>query len=206
LLIVATAAHSRAQTPPSAAPELAAPPLPIVNSADELEDAALIEALRRGGFVLYMRHALQIPPTSDVCDKSNLTEAGEAQARKVGDAVRVLGIPIGAVKSSQPCRAQDTARLLALGKVDVTEELNPLGPRPKDDMSAGRLRLLGKTPQPGTNTILVSHVHGGRDRNDWIQLEIAEIIVYKPDGKNGALPVARIRLEAWENLSRLAVK
>ena len=206
LLLAATMAHSLAQTLQPAAPDTSAPPVPVVDPGVELKGAALVEALRQGGLVLYMRHALQIPPTSEVCDKSNLTEVGEMQARKVGEAIRSLGIPVGAVESSQPCRSRDTARLLAWGKVDVTEDLNPMGPMPKDNMSAARARRLAKAPQPGTNSILVSHVHGGRNKADRIQLEIAEVIVYRPDGKGGAQPLARIRLEAWEDLARHTAK
>jgi hypothetical protein len=178
------------------------PPQPVVNSANELKDAALIDALRGGGYVLYMRHALQIPPTSEVCDKSSLTELGEAQARKAGAALRELKIPIGAVKSSQPCRSQDTARLLDLGKVEVTEDLNPIGGAKGVEMLAARKRRLAEAPAARTNTILVSHVQGGRKPEDRIQLEIAEIIVFRPDGKGDSLPVARIRLEAWDDLIR----
>lgn len=195
----ASGPSSARQAPPSTAEPVAAP-LPIVNPAIELKDGALIAALRKGGFVLYMRHGLQIPPTSDVCDKPNLTELGEAQARKVGAALRALSIPIGEVKSSQPCRAQDTARLLALGNVTVTEALNPIGPRPRDDSSAARAQLLAALPPSASNSILVSHVHGGRAKAGWIQLEIAEIIVYRPDGQGGTVPVARIRLEDWDRL------
>lgn len=206
LITTAMTAGVLAQTPQPAAAEPAAPTLPVVNPADELKDAALVDALRRGGLVLYMRHALQIPPTSEVCDKSNLTDAGEAQARKVGEAIRALGIPIGAVKSSEPCRSQDTARLLALGTAEITKDLNPVGSPRVFDVHPARFRHLSEVPRTGTNTILVSHVHGSRNKADWMQLEIAEIIVYRPDGKGGTLPIARIRLEGWDDLIKRAAK
>ena len=61
---------------------------------------------------------------------------------------------------------------------------------------------MGSIPAVGTNTLLVSHVHGSKDKSEWINLELAEIIVFRPDGKS-ALPVARIRDEAWPGLVQL---
>jgi phosphohistidine phosphatase SixA len=180
------------------------PPQPVVNGINELKGAQLLEALRRGGYVFYMRHALQIPPLpNETCDKMSLTEAGVAQARQVGAALRELKIPVSTVKSSLPCRAQDTARLMELGKVELTEDLNPIG-TPRIDYVALRNKHLTQAPTPGANTMLVSHVHGARQLQDRLQLEIAEIVVFKPDGKGGAEPVARIQLHDWHELIKLA--
>jgi phosphohistidine phosphatase SixA len=154
---------------------------------------------------LYMRHALQIPPADkEVCDKPSLQAEGEAQSRKVGAAMRALNIPVSQVKSSEPCRSRDTARLLDLGNVEITTDLNPLGSRKDAETIAGRKRLLAQQPAKGTNTVLVSHVHGSATLEDRMQLEIAEIIVFRPDDKGRTTPVARIRLEAWEDMVKAA--
>ena len=189
-----------AQVVPPAPP--AVPVLPLVDPANEVTGAKFVDALRGGGYVLYMRHALQIPPTSEKCDTSNLTPVGEAQARAVGAALRELKIPIGQVRSSQPCRNRDTARLLGLGPVEITDDLNPAGLREGFDVSAARLRQLQEAPPRGTNSLLVSHVHGSLKKAEWMHLEIAEIIVYRPDGKGSTMPVARVRVEGWEELVR----
>ena len=66
-----------------------------------------------------------------------------------------------------------------------------------------RRDLLGMSPKPGSNTILVSHIHGGKDRAEWMHLELMETIVYAPnEGK--PIPVARIRREAWAVLAAFA--
>lgn len=194
-------AGAHAQTPGADA----SPAMPLVAPGHELKGLELAGALRNGGFILYMRHALQIPPAEkEVCDKPSLKPEGEAQARKVGMALRELKIPIGQVKSSEPCRSQDTARLLDVGKVEITADLNPLGGPKSNETIAARKRLTAQQPAQGANTILVSHVHGSRVPEDRMQLEIAEIIVYRPDGKGASTPVARVRWEAWDDLVKAA--
>jgi hypothetical protein len=63
-----------------------------------------------------------------------------------------------------------------------------------------------EVPPSGSNTLLVSHMHGAQDRREWVELELAEIIVYHPNGKTHTEPVARIRLETWDALQRLALQ
>lgn len=201
-------ASGHAQIPPEAvtpaAPAVALPVLPVVDPAQELKGRALVEALRNGGHVLYMRHALQIPPTTEKCDFPSLTPIGEEQARRVGAAIRELKIPVGQVRSSQSCRNRDTARLLGLGDYEITEDLNPGGVREGFDVGAARFRHLTEVPPRGTNTLLVSHVHGSKNKAEWMHLEIAEIIVYRPDGKGSTMPVARVRVEKWKELVTIA--
>ena len=125
LMLIWTSVVAQVVPPPPPAVSI----LPLVDSATELKGAKLVDALRSGGYVLYMRHALQIPPTTEKCETSNLTPVGEEQARTVGAALRELKIPIGQVRSSQPCRNRDTARLLGLGPYEITDDLNPAGLR-----------------------------------------------------------------------------
>jgi broad specificity phosphatase PhoE len=47
----------------------------------------------------------------------NLDEQSRAEARAIGQAVRALGIPVGAVLSSGYCRTRDTAAL-AFGRAE----------------------------------------------------------------------------------------
>ena len=159
--------------------------LPIIDTADELKGATLVQALRSGGFVMYMRHALQIPPVSDKCIGNSLTPVGEEQARNVGAALGALKIPVGVVHSSEVCRSRDTARLLGLGPYEISADLNPGGMPPGVDIDAARMRQLAQLPPRGTNTVLVSHLHGSIKREAWMHLELAEIIVYRPDGGAG---------------------
>ena len=191
-------------TPDTTAVAPAAPPL--VNAEQELKGRALVEALRGGGYVLYMRHAQQVPPKTTGCELKNLTPVGDEQARRVGAAIRELKIPIGVVRSSEPCRNLDTARLLGFGAFEVTEALNPDGMREGFDVHAARFKQLIETPPGGSNMLLVSHVHGSTNKAEWMHLELAEIIVYRSDGKGATTPVARVRLEGWAELLRVAAE
>ncbi len=177
--------------------------LPAVNPANELKGAALVDALRQGGNVLYMRHGEtgEVTPT---CEKSNLTPAGEAQAKAVGKAIRDLKIPIGKIYSSDICRVLQTAELVDLGPVETLEDLRATPKTPGFNVFEARDKRVHSLPAKGSNTLLVSHVHGGPSKNYWYNLELLEIIVFRADAKGEAQPVARIRAEQWPALAQAA--
>jgi len=93
-------------------------------------EPALWQALRDGGHVALLRHALA-PGTGDPADfvvddcssQRNLSAEGRAQARRIGARFRANGIAAARVLSSQWCRCLETAELLQLGDI---EELLPL--------------------------------------------------------------------------------
>lgn len=176
--------------------------LPRIEILDALNDKALVQALRGGGYVLYMRHAETGIVTAE-CTQSNLTPKGESQARKAGEGIRNLALPIGEVWASEYCRARDTARLLDAGDVKVTEDLNLAGGRAGYDLATERYRRLGKVPRAGTNTVLVSHLFTIGPQDRWIVPDIAEMIVFRPDGKGATVPVARVPVAKWEELARI---
>ena len=189
LLAFATAVLAQAPAEP--------PRYPLVDPAKRLEGKALAEALRAGGHVLFMRHARQTAPQPQDCSVRNLTPEGEAQALGVGKSLRALRIPIGTVRASTFCRASITARLMDVGPVEETPDLLP-GIEPA--LHAARRRLLAETPKPGTNTLLVAHVQSAEKPADRLLLELAEVIVFKPDGQGGFEAVARVRPEGWSSL------
>lgn len=81
-------------------------------------DQDLWDDLRKGGYVLLIRHA-DAPGTFDppgfqlgVCrTQRNLSEEGRAQSRRLGEMIRAKNVPIGQVFSSEWCRCIDTATL-----------------------------------------------------------------------------------------------
>lgn len=88
-------------------------------------DAGALAALRAGGTVLALRHALAPgtfdPPgyTLDDCrTQRNLSDTGRAQARRIGAWFQTQGLQPARVRSSPWCRCQDTARL-AFGGADT---------------------------------------------------------------------------------------
>lgn len=70
------------------------------------------------GDIVLIRHAIA-PGTGDpatfklddCATQRNLDEAGRAQARRIGQQLRTLGVPVVAVWTSQWCRTRETARL-----------------------------------------------------------------------------------------------
>src|SRR5579872_5288153 len=87
-----------------------------------LSGAALVGALRHGGYVILMRHASspRTPPDPAQAEPDNvqherqLDDRGRASARALGDALRRLKLPLGEVLSSPTYRALETARLAQL--------------------------------------------------------------------------------------------
>ena len=204
------------QTAPQALPP-APQPQPVINPANELKGTTLLNALRKGGYNLYMRHAtstvgtdqelLKTPMWWENCAiQRNISEQGREQARTVGNAIVALKIPIGEIKTSQFCRVRDTAHLMNLGAIEITEALNhSLGQRVGTDVNAMRYALLTASPPKGTNTLLISHTHSSARAEEMVmtQLSEAEIVVYQPDGQGSAVSVARIQTTEWDNLMKL---
>ena len=173
---------------------------PFVDPAVELKGLALVKALRAGSFVLYMRHAFASWPRPSCPDEAGLTEEGEDQARKVGVALRELKVPITVVRASETCRAKDTARLVDMGQVRTSADLNPTSMRPPVADYAQQFKYLLETPPDGGNVLLVSHVQGSQTLEESILIEPAEIVVYRFRGIGRAEPLARIPLAAWAGL------
>lgn len=165
----------------------------------------LVERLQEGGYVLFVRHALtdhsqEDAPNVDPRDcarQRNLTEAGEAQARSVGSAIRKLEIPLGRVETSKFCRTRETA-LLAFGRADVSEVLTRLPPEELRAAYEARLRelrsLIGRKPGGHTNTVLVGHITSLEAATN-VHVEEGDIVVFEPRGGEmfrvaGVLPAA----------------
>jgi phosphohistidine phosphatase SixA len=159
-------------------------------------DAPLIGALRAGGCVVYMRHAITDRSQIDTGDLSrregqrNLSASGRAQAEAVGRAIVRLGIPIGAVLTSPVFRARDTAELAfgaartrideVLTADDYTHDSRLLAQR----IAETRRRLT--VPPASGNDFLVGHIVPlgmvlGRSLG---QAEFAEgtLAVFRPGG------------------------
>jgi phosphohistidine phosphatase SixA len=175
---------------------------PTVRSEHELSGKALIDELRKGGYLLYMRHA-ETGRVTEQCGISNLTSVGEEEAKQIGAAIRALNIPVSEVWSSPACRVVDTARLLDLGNVKLTDDLAATSTNPVFDLASARQRRLDMKPVKGTNIILVSHMHGGKASHEWLHLAIGEIIIFRQASSLAALPVSRMRAGDWGKLLAL---
>jgi broad specificity phosphatase PhoE len=128
-------------------------------------EAALWKALRSGGHVALLRHALA-PGTGDPEEFSlgdcgtqrNLSAQGRAQAKFIGLRFRANGIESARVYSSEWCRCRDTAEALELGLVRMLSVLNSFfGRWEKRDPQTRALRGWLTQRDLGQVHILVTH-------------------------------------------------
>jgi hypothetical protein len=176
---------------------------------DALSGPALLTALRRGGYVIYVRHTStdfgqndEGMTSYDDCTKQrNLTEQGRVEARAIGAAIAKLQIPIGDVLASPFCRTRETARLI-FGR--ETPSLAVRG-GPAATENADRytdLRKLLSTPVPrGVNLAIASHGNPFRAVAGTPYLAEGEAAVIEPRGKDGFRIVARITKDGWNALA-----
>jgi phosphohistidine phosphatase SixA len=176
-------------------------------SAAQSPAGELIRALRDGGYVLVMRHAHapRQPPSANEADAGNtggereLDAAGRESAVAMGEAMRKLGIPLGAVLSSPTFRAMQTARLARFGEPQAVEQL---GDRATDGRDAWLRGKAAEAPAAGRNTILVTHAPTvtGAFGETASGMADGELLVLKPDGSGSVEVMGRIRIEEWPAL------
>jgi phosphohistidine phosphatase SixA len=129
------------------------------------DETALHHALRSGGHVLLMRHAIA-PGTGDpdrfklgnCSTQRNLSQDGRDQARRIGARLRTLGVSDSRVYTSQWCRASETAHLLGLGKVSELPLLNSFfGDPARSEARTRSLRQWLARQDPSLTLVLVTH-------------------------------------------------
>lgn len=186
--------------------------------AQELTGQALVDALRGGGYTIYFRHVATNWNQSDKvaadgdwlsCDPDRmrqLSDEGRETAKRIGAAIRRLGIPVGEVLSSEYCRARETAELLDVGAVTPTRDIMNLrsaayvGGRAEATERARRIFAL-PTPE-GANRIIAAHgnlmqaVTGGYAGEGG-----AGVYRRNEDAERGFVTVATLTPEDWVRLA-----
>jgi len=134
----------------------------------DLSPAEIVEALKGGGHVIFIRHATTETDYADQVDavmgdcstQRPLSEGGWNEAKNIGAAFELYDIPVGDVIASQYCRGWQTADL-AFGRYEKTADLNfePAEDYTEEQMQAMRDNVvphLSAIPEHG-NTVLVGH-------------------------------------------------
>ena len=128
--------------------------------------AARLARLREGGLVLFVRHERTDGTARDDADyalgdcttQRNLSAAGVASAKEIGENLRTLDVPIGIVLASPMCRTLETARTM-FGEAQAKDALHGDG---RDGAAIGAdLRQLAEehaASGDGTNAVLVAHI------------------------------------------------
>jgi phosphohistidine phosphatase SixA len=180
-------------------------------SADAPAKADVVPSLQKGGYVLYVRHPKTNPDQADtdplhienVHAQRQLSDEGRKQAKDLGDALRTLKIPVGAVMSSKFFRAQEAAKLLGVGKVETSMDLAEGGlvvsPNENQRRAQALRKLLGTAPPAGKNVIIVGHKGNlqdaaGKDLGDVAE---GEVVIFQPIGENKAKVMARVPMPVW---------
>jgi broad specificity phosphatase PhoE len=145
--------------------KLLVPSIALLATTPALADEKLWSLLKAGGQVVLIRHTVTTPGAGDppgmrlddCTTQRNLTDAGRAHARRIGEAFRSRGIPVERVLSSPWCRCLETTQL-AFGKAEVSDALSNLFGRPENrDRQIKQIRaLIAASPARG-NLVLVTH-------------------------------------------------
>jgi phosphohistidine phosphatase SixA len=164
----------------------------------------LLAELRRGGYVLYFRHAAtdfgrndeKMRGFEDCANQRNLVDRGREDARRIGAAVRALRIPAGKVYASPYCRTVETAQLI-FGRAEKMQEVRG-GPGTATDPAryAGLRRLLETRTGTGENLVIVSHGNPFHAVAGPPYLAEGEMAVVRPLGERFAI-AARVPVEGW---------
>jgi phosphohistidine phosphatase SixA/plastocyanin len=171
----------------------------------------LVTGMKNGGYVIVFRHGATNPNQADTdpLHRDNigaqrlLSAQGREVAVRVGDSFRMLGIPLGKVYSSEFNRATETAKLVSGKSVTTTPDLTEGGLVVSPAENARRAKALkgmaSTAPETGVNTLIVTHKPNILDAfgEDWFDSKEGEASVFKPDGSNGLVLVARVQATDW---------
>ena len=172
---------------------------------------SLVTAMKQGGYVIVLRHGATNPNQADtdpihpdnISAQRLLSAQGREVAARVGDSFRKLGIPLGKVYSSEFNRATETAKLVSGKDVTTTTDLTEGGLVVSPAENARRAKALkamaSTTPDAGVNTLIVTHKPNILDAfgEDWFDSKEGEASVFKPDGSNNLVLVARVQPADW---------
>jgi phosphohistidine phosphatase SixA len=173
----------------------------------EVSAAELLQELRKGGYILYFRHAATdvsknddaMTGYEDCASQRNLTEPGRAQARAIGEKIRALAIPVSKVLASPYCRTVETGMLI-FGRAEKSNDVRGgPGTANSPERYASLRKLLSTSPPAGTNLAIASHGNPFHAVAGPPYLAEGEAALVRPLGKDFEI-VARIRPERWGEL------
>lgn len=176
--------------------------------------AELMKQLRKGGFVLYLRHGItdnsrpdRVPHVDldDCSTQRPLSEAGRELMRQVGKSIREAGIVLSRVLVSPMCRTRESARLAIGDKFEVLEPLmysaNMTSEEKKPRIEALKKLLLEPVPAGG-NTLILAHAPNMHDLIGFFVKPEGTLLVFNQSGADGYRYLASIHPDDWASLPR----
>lgn len=189
----------------------------IAQTPAALDDKALAAALRTGGFVIVVRHGATFPDQADtdplhpdnIAAQRNLNDKGKALATAFGAALRQISVPVGRVYTSQFNRAYETAVLAGFKNIEKTADLTEGGlvvsPNENNRRADALRKMLAIPPNPGTNTVLITHKPNIIDAlgKDWFDVKEGEASIFRAENGSYTL-VARVQMTDWPRIAATA--
>jgi len=181
------------------------------------DDKALAATLRAGGLVIVVRHGATFPDQADtdpfhldnIAAQRNLNDNGKALAKAFGESLRQVAIPIGRVYTSQFNRAYETAVIAGFKNIEKTPDLTEGGlvvsPNENNRRAEALRKMLAVAPNPGTNTVLITHKPNIIDAlgKDWFDVKEGEASIFRPENGRYTL-VARLQMADWSRIAAAA--
>jgi len=180
---------------------------------EQAVDAGLLREVRKGGYVLYLRHgstdtsrpdrAPQVD-LNDCATQRPLTAEGLALARRIGVFIRAAKLPVGDIFSSPLCRAKESAQA-AFGHFEVDNKLMytaNMTDAEKAPVVAGTRKLLSMPVAAGSNRLLVAHAPNLMDLMGYFPKPEGTLVVFRPQGEGRFEYLGSVRPEYWPDLLR----
>ena len=166
-------------------------------------DADLWERLRKGGLVVLMRHASTEPGLGDPrgfrlgdCGtQRNLSEAGRAEARRVGARFRAERVAVAKFYTSPWCRCRETASL-AFGDAEDWEPLSSIFDFPHHEPEYServKKRIAGYARRPAAGIVVMVTHNVNIAALSRQSVAPAEMVLLRPDGCCDARMVERLK-------------
>jgi len=174
--------------------------------AENIKNQDLIwTALRSGGHVIFIRHAVTDPGIGDPTDfklgdcstQRNLSTQGRADAERIGAAFRHYQIPVAGVWASRWCRSLETAQL-AFGNAQPAPMLDSTF---TEDQAAKQnkirevLSFVGSAVMDNQNLVFVTHQVNIQELTG-VYLSSGEMLVATLDGESKFRVVGRLPVPA----------
>ena len=221
-LLSAAPSLSLAQGPPAKPVSTTVNPrFPRLADVAGIGNPAFVSNLRKGGYVIFFRHASTNWAQRDEMGmdfenralQRNLSEAGKLDAVGIGEAFKALAIPVDSIFASPMWRCRDTAQL-AFGRYETRVELFGKVPQSHDripdaatqraENRAWRIRMLSVPPTAGSNRVLVGQqdpmipVIPGLHRDE---LREGDALVIRPLGHGTFKVVYQVTPADWARLA-----
>lgn len=179
---------------------------------ERLAKPDLISRLRKGGYILYIRHGntdnsnsdnFPFVDLNDCSTQRLLSDQGRKLMKQVGQSIRNAKLPIGEIFVSPMCRTKESAQLAFGDKFTVSELLivsANMTSSEKKPLTDELKKLLSKPVARGTNRVILSHAPNLADLIGLFVKPEGSVIVFEHDDSSGYKYIASIPPSLWKSL------